>query len=290
MKLSTVAKIFVAGVAVKKATNVLQNHNERLRIARSEPKQLPDDIRGDGDVSGEDTLSNGDVQGPVSSFLMRHLDRVVASRRALRVSNGGQQESSIVSRMDIEDDAQNDKRWFSLDPETQNKKINEATQQATKTIGRREPVTPSITGPITSFTKENRWLSNFHEVEVMFEGYTYASTEHAYQAAKTLDLEERELFRKPGLRPGEAKKMGTVLALRDDWDEVRFDIMRDLNEQKYQTPDLKEKLLATGDRDLIEGNNWHDCFWGSCICDNCDGKGQNNLGKILMAIRDDLRK
>ena len=45
-----------------------------------------------------------------------------------------------------------------------------------------------------------------------------------------------------------------------------------------------DKLLDTGDTELIEGNNWHDTFWGVC-----KGKGQNNLGKILMEVRKDIR-
>ena len=49
--------------------------------------------------------------------------------------------------------------------------------------------------------------------------------------------------------------------------------------------DLKEKLLATGDAYLEETNHWHDTFWGVC-----KGKGQNHLGKILMEVREELKR
>ena len=53
-----------------------------------------------------------------------------------------------------------------------------------------------------------------------------------------------------------------------------------------QNQEIKEKLLATGNSILIEGNYWHDNFWGNCLCSKCKYiKGRNNLGKILMKRR-----
>ena len=48
-------------------------------------------------------------------------------------------------------------------------------------------------------------------------------------------------------------------------------------------------LLATGGEELIEGNWWHDNFFGVCTCGPCDGKGKNNLGKILMRVREESK-
>ena len=54
---------------------------------------------------------------------------------------------------------------------------------------------------------------------------------------------------------------------------------------------LKERLLATGDEELVEGNEWHDNYWGNCTCDNCkDIPGRNQLGKTLMKVRADIRE
>ena len=47
-------------------------------------------------------------------------------------------------------------------------------------------------------------------------------------------------------------------------------------------------LLSTGDQELIEGTWWHDKFWGICICTKCANKGDNNLGKILMTVREEI--
>ena len=54
--------------------------------------------------------------------------------------------------------------------------------------------------------------------------------------------------------------------------------------------DLKQKLLSTCNSFLVEGNTWHDNYWGNCTCDKCKYKeGQNKLGKILMKFRKELR-
>lgn len=51
-----------------------------------------------------------------------------------------------------------------------------------------------------------------------------------------------------------------------------------------QNEDLKEKLLATGNDILEEGNTWGDRVWGTV-----NGVGENRLGKILMRVREELR-
>jgi len=128
---------------------------------------------------------------------------------------------------------------------------------------------------------QHRWLSNFYPAPVTFEAYTYASVEHAYQAAKTLDDGERELFRDAQTTASIAKKLGKKVTVRADWDMVRLGTMEDLVWQKFSThPDLAEKLLSTGDAEIEEGNWWNDRFWGVC-----KGVGENNLGKILMRVR-----
>lgn len=142
---------------------------------------------------------------------------------------------------------------------------------------------------ITFFKGEYYFLSNFYPQSIEFEGLTFGSVEAAFQAAKTLDNEERKQF--VGLQPGEAKHLGRRITLRDDWENVKFDIMRELVYKKFsQNSKLKAKLLETGDAELIEGNTWHDNIWGSCSCAKCFKKdGENHLGKILMEVRGRLR-
>lgn len=151
--------------------------------------------------------------------------------------------------------------------------------------------------PIDRFAHEFRWLSNFWEVSVLFDGVKYRTVEHAYQAAK-VDverpdyLEQREKIRL-ATTAGQAKRLGNAVRMRIDWEVVKDRVMLDLLQQKFVVPDLRSALLNTGDVALIEGNNWHDTYWG--VCDGtCRrphplARGFNHLGKMLMGIRTNIR-
>lgn len=132
---------------------------------------------------------------------------------------------------------------------------------------------------INKFSGKYRFLSNFYPAEVHYEGDYYPTVEHAFQAAKTLDLRERRRIAGCG-SPGDAKKLGRRVSLREDWDDIKIRIMKKLLSRKFTDPELRKKLLSTKDADLIEGNTWGDVFWGQC-----GGKGRNELGKLLMYIR-----
>ncbi len=136
---------------------------------------------------------------------------------------------------------------------------------------------------ISSFSGKNRFLSNFWLCRVTFEGVEYDSTEHAYQAAKTVSEELREWVR-TAPSPGQAKKRAYRLTLRPDWDDVKEHVMLALLREKFKDPELRAKLLATGDAELVEGNTWGDKYWGVC-----DGEGQNRLGVLLMLVRDEVK-
>lgn len=131
---------------------------------------------------------------------------------------------------------------------------------------------------------KHRFLSNFYMAPVAYEGILYPSSEHAYQAAKSLDQEVRK--RIASLKTaGQSKKAGRQIHIRPNWDAIKYDIMSEIVLEKFiQNPDLKQKLLDTGDDELIEGNTWGDTFFGIC-----NGVGENNLGKILMKVRSILR-
>lgn len=129
-----------------------------------------------------------------------------------------------------------------------------------------------------------RFLSNFEVSPVWFDGLLYRSTENAYMSGKTLDLEERKKFQ--DVEPKDARKMGKAIEktslFRPDWYEVRYDVMASVVFDKfYRNLELRKLLLDTGDKYLEESNHWQDQTWGVC-----DGVGENNLGKILMAIRE----
>ena len=140
---------------------------------------------------------------------------------------------------------------------------------------------------IAEFQGEYRFLSNFFPAEVVYEGITYPTSEHAYQAAKTLDPEQRKKI--AALKtPAEAKTAGRAQKLRDDWETAKFVVMEEVVRYKFtHHDDLAAKLLATGDAILEEGNTWNDQIWG--ISPPNSGKGDNRLGKILMKIRSELK-
>ena len=85
---------------------------------------------------------------------------------------------------------------------------------------------------------------------------------------------------------GQAKRLGQVIILRDDWtnDNVKISVMYAVLLDKFtRHQDLRKQLIATSPNELIEGNTWNDTFWGVC-----DGKGKNHLGKLLMSIRQEI--
>lgn len=137
---------------------------------------------------------------------------------------------------------------------------------------------------ISSFRGPNYFLSNFYPSFVEFEGLRYPAVEDAFQAAKTLDKNERIQFTiMPS--PADAKRAGRHLKLRPDWEEVKIDIMYQIVKSKFSIPYLKSELLATGSAELEEGNTHGDRFWGTVA-----GEGRNELGKILMKVRDELKE
>lgn len=148
-----------------------------------------------------------------------------------------------------------------------------------------------VGGAIDDFQGEYFFLSNYAPAPVELDGMRYPTVEHAYQAAKTLEPEERGRIREAST-PGLAKKISRKLTKRPEWSDLKVDLMRDLVRQKFAgQPDLKKRLLATGEAELVEGNTWHDNFWGDCRCPRCAASpGQNWLGRILMEERRRLRE
>lgn len=141
---------------------------------------------------------------------------------------------------------------------------------------------------ITSFSGPFAFLSNFSICipKIEYDGQFYDTVEAAYQAAKTFDTQQR-LNIKNAKTPGIAKKLGQKVTIRNDWENIKYNIMYDLVSQKFsdiQGVNVECLIELTRDRELIEGNWWGDTYWGVC-----NGKGDNNLGKILMEIREKLK-
>lgn len=135
---------------------------------------------------------------------------------------------------------------------------------------------------INNFRGEYFFLSNFFTAPVTYNGVTFRNNEAAFQAQKCINPAAIPTF--ANLSPSDAKKAGRRVQLRKDWEDVKIGIMRDIVYAKFeQNPELKKKLLATGDAHLEEGNSWGDRTWGTV-----NGVGENYLGIILMAVRESM--
>lgn len=94
-----------------------------------------------------------------------------------------------------------------------------------------------------------------------------------------------------------AKRYGRALVLRPDWEEIKVHVMEEIIREKFGKTVLKRRLLATKDSLLIEGNTWRDDFWGATRVgrgkiwegNNHNWYGRNELGRILMDLREKLR-
>ena len=138
---------------------------------------------------------------------------------------------------------------------------------------------------VIAFKDEFRFLSNFWPAPVIGPGgLRYGSVEQAYQASKSLDPAEWRRIR--DLPKGAAaKSYARRLAVRPDWEDIRVAVMDGLLRQKFAPGTELAAKLAAIDGTIQEGNTWGDTFWG---VDLATGQGENRLGRLLMAIREEL--
>lgn len=145
------------------------------------------------------------------------------------------------------------------------------------------------------------FLSNYTEAPVTIEGELWRSTEFYYQAQKSENLEYREAIRNAknsdhakgiGSDPTRSRKSrkrswfkGRVDQMRADWHDIKLSLMVTAVRAKFgQNADLRAKLLATGDAEIVEDST-HDPFWGI----GRNGDGPNWMGRVLMQVREELR-
>ena len=130
-------------------------------------------------------------------------------------------------------------------------------------------------------------FSNFSPHPIKVDGKTWPTSEHYFQAQKFVATEQQEAIRQ-ARSPMIAARMGRSRErpLREDWEAVKDDVMRQALRAKFtQHDDLRVLLLATGDAEIVE-NAPGDLYWGI----GRDGTGKNRLGALLMELRAALRR
>lgn len=132
------------------------------------------------------------------------------------------------------------------------------------------------------FRNEFFFLSNLYPCDLEIQGIHFSCAESAFQAMKC--VHEKDILALSKMSGVDAKRYGRSVDLRTDWNNLRVKAMRYVLNEKFKNPELKSKLLSTDDIELVEDNNWNDTFWGVC-----NGIGENQLGKLLMEIRNNLK-
>lgn len=136
---------------------------------------------------------------------------------------------------------------------------------------------------IERFTEEYDFLSNICLSPFIWEGITWKTAENAFQASKFSSPDRRKEIAL--MSADKAKQRGNIISVSKEWEDEKVEIMESILRAKFsQNPDLEEKLIGTGDKILINGNNGKDLFWGIDRYSFC---GENHLGKILMKIREE---
>jgi len=136
-------------------------------------------------------------------------------------------------------------------------------------------------------TQRFNFLSNFYKCNITIGNpmnLTFDSAEAAYQALKSENPEEWKLIQNTN-SPGSAKNIGRKITLRNDWEHVKKEAMYFVLSLKFKNEVLKKQLIDTYPHTIVEGNYWHDNYWGVCYCNACPGVGENMLGVLLMTIR-----
>lgn len=145
-------------------------------------------------------------------------------------------------------------------------------------------------GRITEFQGLERWLSNFWPAVIVVGDVAFPSVEHAYQALKFPANVWPEFAALPATHQGAAKAKSMGRGISYNSQEQKLTVMLDLVRRKFspRNSNLCVQLLETGDAVLEEGNRWRDTFWG--IYPPGSGSGRNELGRIIMQVREEIRQ
>lgn len=131
-------------------------------------------------------------------------------------------------------------------------------------------------------------FSNFAKYPITIDGVVWPTSEHYFQAMKFTDNPEYQEQIRTTTSCTVIKKLGRTrkVKLRDDWEDVKEEIMMTVLRAKFLAYDkLKDLLLSTGNKILVE-HTTNDVYWAD---GGGDGKGLNRLGALLVELRNELR-
>lgn len=140
----------------------------------------------------------------------------------------------------------------------------------------------SLASRTIKFSKENyNFLCNSYECRVQYNGVIYRNAEAAYQAQKTMDVDERETFGE--LSAEEALKKGREVKLRKDWEDIKYAVMAEVLQEKFRNPELRKELMDLEGCLLVDEDDDGE-YWGTKGESGKEGK--NTLGELLMMLRE----
>ena len=180
--------------------------------------------------------------------------------------------------------------------EDEEEEAEEAAAAAPTTNAAAGPTTAAAAAPLeqsgggetiefSSKSPSYQEFSNFYKSKILLEGKEWPTVEHYFQAQKFQSNPEYQETIRSAKEPNKAKMLGGTREhpIRNDWDTYRNDVMKKaLNAKFTQNVNLKEKLLATKNRPLVEATT--DSYWGQ----GRNKKGTNKLGLLLMELRETL--
>lgn len=134
-----------------------------------------------------------------------------------------------------------------------------------------------------------RCFSNFSEHRVKYKGVIYPSAEHAFQTAKMVRQEDKDLvFNAPTPMQAATIARDRSRPIQENWDELSPKVMKEILMCKFtQNKECNEALMKTGDA-YLEERTKNDARWGSGS-DSPNGPGKNLLGKLLVEVREEIK-
>jgi ribA/ribD-fused uncharacterized protein len=145
-----------------------------------------------------------------------------------------------------------------------------------------------------------RTFSNMAEYPVQIEDKRYPTVEHYFQAMKAQTFNDKEILEKimetPSAKAVKALGKKVKNFVKEKWDSERLDVMRRGVRAKFvQHPEIQKQLIETGNKQIGDADA-RDLFWGIGTSENTDKslhpekwKGQNQLGKLMMSLREEFR-